>query len=286
MARYSQSQHFDFYHTSPNPIDKKPLYSEGDDQSVLDDDILNSNTTDMAQVAASRRASDVYSPSEATSFPDFPQPPSNHLPNRPLPQQHHGMFGQGHNGFVRLEASQPTHFGGQHPQASWGMPAESGSCTPTAMFEPFPAEYEHQQPEAYQSAMGSVGFGIPFRPNNSFAPQGGVPMSPQSSQGWLSAASSDPADAGSLPKRLRHNSPPFHRPTSPFRLHRDGIRKKNARFEIPAERTLSTIDVLIEKSTDDVEIKELKAQKRLLRNRQAAYVRCRCDLFAEGTDLL
>lgn len=50
----------------------------------------------------------------------------------------------------------------------------------------------------------------------------------------------------------------------------DGIRKKNARFEIPAERNLSNIDQLIAQSTDELEIKELKQQKRLLRNRQAA----------------
>ncbi|KAJ3568451.1 hypothetical protein NPX13_g6417 [Xylaria arbuscula] len=50
----------------------------------------------------------------------------------------------------------------------------------------------------------------------------------------------------------------------------DGIRKKNARFDIPAERNLDNIDTLISQSTDDQEIKELKQQKRLLRNRQAA----------------
>jgi hypothetical protein len=50
----------------------------------------------------------------------------------------------------------------------------------------------------------------------------------------------------------------------------DGIRKKNARFEIPPERNLHNIDHLIAMSTDEAEIKELKQQKRLLRNRQAA----------------
>lgn len=52
----------------------------------------------------------------------------------------------------------------------------------------------------------------------------------------------------------------------------DGIRKKNARFDIPAERNLANIDQLISEATDEEEIKELKQQKRLLRNRQAAYV--------------
>jgi hypothetical protein len=61
-----------------------------------------------------------------------------------------------------------------------------------------------------------------------------------------------------------------YRNGSPLTLRRDGIRKKNARFEIPAERTLSNIDHLISQSSNEEEIKELKQQKRLLRNRQAA----------------
>lgn len=50
----------------------------------------------------------------------------------------------------------------------------------------------------------------------------------------------------------------------------DGIRKKNARFEIPQGRNLHNIDSLILATTDESEKKELKQQKRLLRNRQAA----------------
>ena len=41
-------------------------------------------------------------------------------------------------------------------------------------------------------------------------------------------------------------------------------------IEIPKERNLATIDALIAASTDENEKKELKQQKRLLRNRQAA----------------
>jgi hypothetical protein len=36
------------------------------------------------------------------------------------------------------------------------------------------------------------------------------------------------------------------------------LRKKNARFDIPSERSLQNIDQLILKSTNDEEIKELK----------------------------
>lgn len=69
-------------------------------------------------------------------------------------------------------------------------------------------------------------------------------------------------------KDPKHNSPTIR---SHNDLRRgDGIRKKNARFDIPAERTLNNIDALIAQSSDETEIKELKQQKRLLRNRQAA----------------
>jgi hypothetical protein len=58
----------------------------------------------------------------------------------------------------------------------------------------------------------------------------------------------------------------------PDSIPEDGIGKKNARFEIPAERNLHNIDTLIMQTQDEAERKELKQQKRLLRNRQAAYV--------------
>lgn len=51
---------------------------------------------------------------------------------------------------------------------------------------------------------------------------------------------------------------------------RDGIRKKNGRIDIPHERNIQTIDELIEQTTDEDTLKELKQQKRLLRNREAA----------------
>ena len=90
-------------------------------------------------------------------------------------------------------------------------------------------------------------------------------MSPQSSQGGWASASSDGID-----QQTAANSPTF-RPESPHLVLRsDGIRKKNARFEIPANRQLHNIDALIAEAKDDVMKKELKQQKRLLRNRQAA----------------
>lgn len=48
------------------------------------------------------------------------------------------------------------------------------------------------------------------------------------------------------------------------------VRKKNARFPIPENHTLASIDKLIQAETCEKKIKELKGHKRLLRNRQAA----------------
>lgn len=62
--------------------------------------------------------------------------------------------------------------------------------------------------------------------------------------------------------RQRSGSPGFRR---------GGVRKKNARFDIPPERSLQNIDQLISESINDDEIRELKKEKLLLRNRQAAF---------------
>jgi hypothetical protein len=50
----------------------------------------------------------------------------------------------------------------------------------------------------------------------------------------------------------------------------DGVRKKNGRIDIPAGRNINNIDMLIETANDDALVVELKSQKRLLRNREAA----------------
>lgn len=68
-------------------------------------------------------------------------------------------------------------------------------------------------------------------------------------------------------KRMRPNSPP--RGMSDLQR-RDGIRKKNGRIDIPQERNIQNIEELIEQASDDETLKELKQQKRLLRNREAA----------------
>lgn len=51
-----------------------------------------------------------------------------------------------------------------------------------------------------------------------------------------------------------------------------GIRKKNAKVDIPPGITLENLDYLIEHAETDEQVREFKTQKRLLRNREAAYV--------------
>ena len=77
---------------------------------------------------------------------------------------------------------------------------------------------------------------------------------------------SDP-DADHVAKRVKYDW--FETNTS-LVLRPDGVRKKNAKFEIPDERNLDTLDSLIKHAKSEDELKELKMQKRLLRNREAA----------------
>jgi hypothetical protein len=234
---------------------------------VLDDKILDPNTPDVSSLVDQRRHS--YDPSHedmsrTSMFPEYMHQNSNAQVRHP--QQHtNPLFDSANNGFVRMDTSQGVSYNQQAP--NWPMSSDSGSCTPTPTYDTHYAEYEAGGPVSYSNQYtGPVNFStIPYRTNSAHGLPSAVPMSPQSSQGWMSAASSEAPDSRSIPKRS-----PTYRPTSPLHVRRDGIRKKNARFEIPAERTLGNIDYLINQSNDDQEIKELKQQKRLLRNRQAA----------------
>ena len=92
--------------------------------------------------------------------------------------------------------------------------------------------------------------------------------SPQSENGWGSASSS--SETKKTPKREAINRQSFS--TFPQHLRREGIRKKNARVEIPEGRTIDTIEEEIRlcDPNDEAKLKELKQFKRLLRNREAA----------------
>lgn len=104
----------------------------------------------------------------------------------------------------------------------------------------------------------------PEQADYSVAPHVQTSMSPHSQQNWP-----PDADRKHLPRRMRVHSPA----QSTIDYHRgDGIRKKNARIDIPADRNIEYIEDRLGVEKDEAIVKELKQQKRLLRNREAAYV--------------
>ncbi len=241
------------------PEDVKPALTEDDSSSILDDKVFDSSTpADMttADPSDSRRPSiakleDDYSV-HSHVWPDRlhgPMPPTRHYSQSSVPMStSNGHF----YGQINTANCGP----GFMPTQSWPLSARSETSTPTPFFGPVREPFEQQVP--YNG--GPVSFTFTHQD-----PISAVSMSPQSSQGgWASTTSSDVAEPGrALRQRYRGASPTFV-------VRSDGIRKKNAKFDIPAERNVNTIDILIAHASNDEEKKELKQQKRLLRNRQAA----------------
>lgn len=261
-AQYQQQPDFDFYRQPQWPLDSKPNRSEDDEMSLLDEKILEPTTP--AEVSTENDPREPALDQSGNTFPprtNMWHNPSQHVDYNHSRQQAHAstpMIDTGVGYFAGIETPQDGMYG-QHP--SWPSSALSGTSTPTPIFD-HPGQGFHQM--AYPE--GQMNINQVTYPTDSFS---ATPMSPQSSQGgWMSGTSSD----GTEPRSRLIRSPSYP-PTSPAcHIRRDGIRKKNARFDIPAERNLANIDSLILQTADEQEKKELKQQKRLLRNRQAAYV--------------
>lgn len=268
-----------------------------DEDCILDDSILDQNAMDSGlemspNMADSRRESfavstTLFSPkNEPWAAVDMESNPSQ-MSNNPfmdnqMEQQHSQHQHQAqpqaqpqhlnsNNPFYRMDQHQyqqhqPQPFVSQ-PTNPWSM-SNSGSCTPMAQFDGLPTEYDSNSnssnnntagiPFQRPQMQGQTPFSNPANQVPMFPPVNGHPMQQSGSKdGWMTGLKDPKNDS---PTIRSHNE-----------LRRgDGIRKKNARFDIPAERTLNNIDTLIAQSTDETEIKELKQQKRLLRNRQAA----------------
>ena len=242
-----------YYHATPLTVDTNHAQKAFDDEdnSVLDDNILDQNAIDSGlelspPMADSRRESfavgpPLFSPkTEDWQSVDMQSVPSN-------------------NPFLRLDHNQPGAFGPQGNTWSMNQTPASGPETPLQPFDSLPHDYDANASIFQRSMQGPTPFA---HAGNIFATLGSgdqsMPTSPQKE--WMGAQANG--------KKMRPGSPSIR---SYNDLRRgDGIRKKNARFDIPPERTLNNIDQLIAQSTDETEIKELKQQKRLLRNRQAA----------------
>ena len=222
------------------------------DEAILDRSVADSGLELSPAVGASRRdsfamGSSVFSPkTEDWHTVDMQSIPSNN------PFEQHST-----NPYMRFDQTHTNPF--SVPITDWCMTQGSASATPFPQFDGLTGDYETTSSILQRSLSNQQ---TPFAPNpsNMFGHLGNedqsIPASPQKE--WM-----DPSS-----KKMRHDSTAI---LSHNELRRgDGIRKKNARFEIPAERNLSNIDQLIAQSTDDTEVKELKQQKRLLRNRQAA----------------
>lgn len=183
------------------------------------------------------------------------------------------FFEQGGQPFLQNDSVNGTMYG--HPSvAAWQGSNDQDSSTPTTTYDVYPSDPDVKgmvssyQDESLNHPVPGMYGGLPVAQPAPFYSGNTLPTSPRSGQDWSSISSAEHVDLRSA-HRTGPLSSPSYNPNPPL-LRRDGIRKKNARFEIPAERTLRTIDTLINQTTDEQEIKELKQQKRLLRNRQAA----------------
>ncbi|KAM0714936.1 hypothetical protein Q7P37_009401 [Cladosporium fusiforme] len=281
-----QRQHQNHLHRTQNPQSdaKRPAYLDDEDTAVildagiLDADIMQSPTQ---QDIAFRKDSFAQS---AGVLPNVDsQTWDQHYPNGlPMESSMTGFsanFNNDPNGYGRHHSisGPPSH---QHPShgAVWSLAPDSGHCTPAGPIEGIPsaqtydnASYVHQRAD---SAHASFSHPPPPHPFNATtadsgfipAPQVQTPMSPHSHQDWMGMAQQE-MEGRPGPRQMRPNSPAR---TMVDLQRRDGIRKKNGRIDIPQERNIHTIDQLIETTKDEDMLKELKQQKRLLRNREAA----------------
>ena len=271
MARTSSTQLY--RRQSQAQIIQRQSQADEDSFSVLDDAILDPDTIAMSPAMHQRReslaeSSRVFSPAEG-SWSSY----QYSTENTNISSSEHAMnslIGQECNTFARSDASQNVGYPNQ--STTWTMGGPSGSCTPTAGFEGMNSDYSNSILPTYIHATAHASppntyDGLHIHAAPGFQSKAIPPKSPQSGKDWTSISSSE--QTVEWTSTQGRSDTPFH-PADLHMFRREGIRKKNARFEIPAERNLRTIDHLINQTNDEQEIKELKQQKRLLRNRQAA----------------
>lgn len=269
---------FGYHHVQADSAldSKRAAFIDDDDDSILDPsildaDIMQSPNNDSFRKGSFANSNGVLSPADSQVWDH----PFNN--GGPASTGASNPFHEDGNAFMRQGNQHPQSYAHQHHPSSWPFEHGSGNCTPTTgvEFMPPPAQFDASQFQRTDSVHGSFSQGPPPPPQFSVAhpeagfipaPQVQTPMSPHSHQDWMGMAQQEMEGRPSH-KRMRPDSPPR---TVIDLQRRDGIRKKNGRIEIPHERNIQTIDDLIEKTTDDEMLKELKQQKRLLRNREAA----------------
>ncbi|KAJ5153779.1 uncharacterized protein N7500_009218 [Penicillium coprophilum] len=253
MAQYYQSE---FYQQSPSTLD---VTLEDDDMSVLDEKILDPSSEDLAN---NRRASyddPPYSHRDSV-WSNYSNTSSGQSQSNSHSQLGHGMLNSTGASFMPVDGPQLT----SYPQASWSMPrTDSGSCTPTVNYDNYAANGD-------QSAI------TPFS-GGAVGPVGAMPANSMSYRGGLDAGS----DGHGRGRATLKKEPKL--PGCFAGAPGDGVRKRNSRIPISPELNLDNIDEAIRNCTDEEEKKNLKAIKRLLRNRCAAlHSRQRKKKEAEG----
>lgn len=278
MARLAYNRDTKYSHPSCFQIDSKPRLVDDEGDNILDDGILERPSSDTSPHNMGHQRESVGEDAPILSPRDgrwsdftFPADSTAHLQSASM--THSLFFEHGGQPFVQGDTVAGPMY--NNPSAAaWQGSSDQDSCTPTTAYEVFPREpdakamvpFHHDEP-LNPPAPGMYG-GLPVGQPSQFYGASALSTSPRSGQDWSSISSTEHLDFHSMQRPGPLSSPTFN-PNPPL-LRRDGIRKKNARFEIPAERTLRNIDNLISQTNDEAQIKELKQQKRLLRNRQAA----------------
>ncbi|KAL8669491.1 MAG: hypothetical protein Q9168_005925 [Polycauliona sp. 1 TL-2023] len=265
--------------SKPAHFHSAPRQDSVDDESdsILDDRILERPPADMTPPILGHRR-DSFADNTSTISPrdnrwsDFSYTTDSNTCLQPNNVAGPLFFDQNGHAFAQDDPASGAMY--SHPSVVWDPQGGEGTCNPTTTYDMFPQDPDVKaMPSDYatdamnpqlQGMYGGLSVSQPAQYYNGSA----LLTSPRSSHDWSSTESADHMELRSLPTGNQLSSPSYH--TNPPLLRRDGIRKKNARFEIPAERTLRNIDTLISQTSNEQEIKELKQQKRLLRNRQAA----------------
>ncbi|EME49256.1 hypothetical protein DOTSEDRAFT_40499 [Dothistroma septosporum NZE10] len=260
---------------------KRPAFVDDDDDSAVLDpsildaaDIMQSPNNGAFRKNSFANSNGVLTPADSQAW-DHQY--NGALSVEPASAGATNPYHEGGPAYMRQNNLHQPAFPPQQHAPQWAFDQGAGDCTPTTGvgFIPPSAPFDSAPYQRNDSVHGAFSHGPPpahfnvSHPEPGFipAPQVQTPMSPQTHADWMTMAQQEMEGRPSSQKRMRPGSP--MRSMIDFQR-RDGIRKKNGRIDIPQERNIQTIDDLIEKTTDDELLKELKQQKRLLRNREAA----------------
>ncbi|KAL9015670.1 MAG: hypothetical protein Q9185_006950 [Variospora sp. 1 TL-2023] len=278
MARLAYNPNFKHSNPLYLRIDPEQPFADDETDSVLDDAILERPASDISLRDMGHQRENIAVDAPIMSSRDsrwsdftFPADSAAHLQSSNMTSPL--FFEQGGQAYVQDDSVSGTIY--NHPSAAtWQAPSDQDSCTPTTSYDCFSSDQDAKtmvpfhHDESLNQPPPSMYGGLPIVQPPTLYAGGALSTSPRSAQDWSSISSAEHVDFHQMHRPGPLSSPNYN-PNPPL-LRRDGIRKKNARFEIPAERTLRTIDQMISQTTDEAQIKELKQQKRLLRNRQAA----------------